>query len=103
MLTMISLILGFAAWIIAILNLRKKRKHNNEKRRFILTIISFSSCVCSLCIYIFDLTNLVKIEDWTALMDISPTGAMAAFILSIMTIILNILSLMLFTGGTATD
>ena len=90
-----SLVLGLIAWILPVVNLMryKKRGHNNW---FVLSIISISACAISLCFQIFYNYHLVKIEDWSALMDTMGAVAIAAAVLIIFTIILNVITLMVY-------
>ena len=82
-----SLILGLIAW------------NRNFKRTGTFSIVSLSACAASLCMQIFYTDHLVKIEDWTALMDISYAVAFVSLILLMVTIILNVISLALCYRG----
>lgn len=90
-----SLVLGLIAWILPVVNLMRYKKcgHNNW---FVLSIISISACAISLCFQIFYNYHLVKIEDWSALMDTMGAVAIAAAVLLIFTIILNVITLMVY-------
>ncbi|KQL19717.1 hypothetical protein ACFFHH_24155 [Cytobacillus solani] len=87
-----SLMLGLIAWILPIVNLTRYKKHDS-RNRFVLSILSISACAISLCFQIFYIYHLVKIEDWSALMDTSSAVVLAAAILLIVTIILNVITL----------
>ena len=73
-------------------------KNRNFKRTGTFSIVSLSACAASLCMQIFYTDHLVKIEDWTALMDISYAVARVSLILLIITLILNGISLALGYG-----
>ena len=83
-----SLILGLISWILPVLNIAK-----NNKSWVTYSIISLSSCSIALVFQILYSNYMVKIEDISALMDTSGTSALLSVILLVITIILNILSL----------
>lgn len=95
-----SLVLGLIAWILPVVNLMryKKRDHRNWVA---LSIMSISACGISLCFQIFYNYHLVKIEDWSALMDITDNVAFVAAVLLIVTIILNAITLLVYRDRTA--
>ncbi len=92
-----SLILGLIAWGMPIRDMMQY-KNRNFKRTGTFSIVSLSACATSLCMQIFYTDHLVKIEDWTALMDTSYAVARVSFILLIITLILNGISLALGYG-----
>lgn len=100
MLNVGSLVLGLIAWILPVVNLMryKKRAHRNWA---VLSIMSISACAISLCFQIFYNYHLVKIADWTALMDTMDAVAFVAAVLLIVTIILNVITLLVYHGKTA--
>lgn len=83
-----SLVLGLVAWILPAVNLVQ---HNKADHRnwVVFSVASVSACAISLCMQIFYTNHLVKIEDWSALMDTSSAVALVATILLVVTIILN--------------
>lgn len=83
-----SLILGLVSWILPILSITK-----DNKNWATYSIISMSSCSIALVFQILYSNHMVKIEDLAALMDTSGTSAMLSVILLVITLILNILSL----------
>lgn len=92
-----SLILGLIAWGMPIRDMIQY-KNRNFKRTGTFSIVSLSACATSLCMQIFYTDYLVKIEDWTALMDTSYAVARISFILLMITLILNGISLALGYG-----
>lgn len=61
-----------------------------------LSIGSVSACAISLCMQIFYTNHLVKIEDWSALMDTSSAVALVVTVLLAVTIILNVITLVVY-------
>lgn len=90
-----SLLLGLIAWILPIFNLMKYKKHENGNW-VILSIISISSCAISLCFQIFYNSHLVKIADWSALMDTTDALVFVSSTLLVVTIILNVVTTLLY-------
>ena len=87
-----SLILGLVSWILPILNIIKYKNIYN-KNWATYSIISMGSCAIALAFQILYSNHIVKIEDWSGLMDTSNTSALLSVILLVITIILNIISL----------
>ena len=92
-----SLVLGLIAWVLPVVNLVQ---HNEADQRnwVAFSVASVSSCAISLCMQIFYSDHLVKIEDWSALMDTSHAVALAAALLLVVTIILNAITLIVYCG-----
>lgn len=90
-----SLALGLIAWILPVVNLMQ---HNKADRRnwAVFSVASLSACATSLCMQLFYSDYLVKIEDWSALMDTSSAVALVATILLVVTIILNAITLVVY-------
>lgn len=63
-----SLLLGLIAWIVPVLAMKHPVK-DAVKNCFHFTIVSFSACVASLCLQLFEINHRVQIQDWSALMD----------------------------------
>jgi hypothetical protein len=95
-----SLVLGLIAWILPIANLQRDKKQENKKW-VVLSFVSISACAISICFQIFYNYHLVKIEDWTALMDTIGAVAFASAVLIIVTILLNALTFILNRERTA--
>ncbi|MGE8207856.1 hypothetical protein ACQKP0_25670 [Heyndrickxia sp. NPDC080065] len=90
-----SLVLGLIAWILPVVNLMLDKK-NVHKNRGSLSFISISACAISLCFQIFYSYRLVKIEDWSALMDTMGAVVLVSAVLLIVTIILNAITLIIY-------
>ena len=90
-----SLVFGLIAWILPVVNLvqRNKADHRNW---VVFSIVSVSACAISLCMQIFYTNHLVKLEDWSALMDTSSAVALIATILLVVTIMLNAFTLVVY-------
>lgn len=91
-----SLILGLVAWILPLVALMLYKKEHNKW--IIFPIASLSACAVSLCFQIFYNDHLVKIGDWSALMDTTDAVSSAAAALLIITILLNIITLIVYRG-----
>lgn len=94
-----SLVLGLIAWVLPVVNLTRYKKHDHRNWAT-LSIISISACAISLCFQIFYIYHLVKIEDWSALMDTTGAVAFFAALLLIITIILNAITLLAYRDRT---
>ncbi|MFS0788383.1 hypothetical protein ABC345_18625 [Shouchella sp. 1P09AA] len=79
-----SLVIGLLAWTLPILNLVK-----HHKRWVIVSLASMSACIVSICFQLLYNDYLVRIEDWSALMDTSQSVILLSFILAAGTIFLN--------------
>ncbi|WP_244969313.1 hypothetical protein [Tissierella praeacuta] len=90
-----SLVLGLIAWILPIINLVKSEKNNHDNWAT-LSVISISSCAISLCFQIFYNNHLVKIADWSALMDTIGAVSFVSAVLLTVTIILNVITLVIY-------
>ena len=95
-----SLVLGLIAWILPVVNLMRYEKQN-QKNWVPLTIMSISACAISLCFQIFYNYHLVKIEDLSALMDTTGAVAFVAAVLLIVTILLNVITLIVYRDRAA--
>ncbi|WP_124071715.1 hypothetical protein [Filibacter tadaridae] len=95
-----SLVLGLIAWILPVVSL--KRYGESDHRKWVaLSVMSISACAISLCLQIFYTYHLVKIEDWSALMDTTGAVASVAAVLLIVTILLNAITLIVYRDRTA--
>ncbi|KKI89287.1 hypothetical protein WQ54_27425 [Bacillus sp. SA1-12] len=90
-----SLVLGLIAWILPVVKLMQDNNHPHKKWAA-LSIMSISACSISLCFQIIYHYHLVKIEDWSALMDTMGATAFVSAVLLIVTILLNALTLIVY-------
>lgn len=90
-----SLVLGLVAWILPVVNLVQHNKANNRSW-IVMCMASISACAISLCMQIFYTNHLVKIEDWSALMDTSSAVTLVATVLLIITILLNTVAFIVY-------
>lgn len=90
-----SLILGLLAWILPIINLMGRRKN-----WVILLATSISACSISLLFQLLYAQHLVKINDWSALMDTIDASVFASKTLLVVTILLNVATLFVYRERT---
>lgn len=95
-----SLILGLIAWIVPVISLMRIKKGNNQNY-LALSAISFSSCAISLTLQISSISQMVKIQDSTAILDTIDSTVFVSMILVAVTIILNIVHLFMYRRGTS--
>ena len=96
-----SLMLGLIAWIFPVINIKRFLYKKHEHRNWVVfSIMSISACATSLCFQIFYNYYLVKIGDWSALMDIMGAVTFLATGLLIVTITLNLITLILYRDRT---
>lgn len=88
-----SLLFGLIAWAIPILIISKS--NIRIKRCYKYIIISFSSCVISLCLQLFEIGYRVEINDLVAIMDTIDVLKWVSVVLVVVTIILNVLALII--------
>ena len=95
-----SLILGLIAWLIPFFGIirHKKRKGNFS---LLLLLVSMGACATALWFQISYNNYLVHIQDWTALMDTSPTLNWVAAVLFIGTLLLNVIPIVLNKNVTS--
>jgi cytochrome c oxidase subunit 4 len=95
-----SLVLGLIAWILPVVNLMRygKRDHRDW---IVLAIMSISACAISLCSQILYQYHLVRIGDWSALMDTTAAAAFVSTTLLAVTIALNAMTLIVYRDRTA--
>lgn len=86
-----SLLLGFIAWIVPIMAIKRSMK--DEKKCYNSIIISFGACIASLCLQFFEIDHRVEIEDLSAIMDTIGTLKWVAVMLAVITLLLNIFTL----------
>ena len=90
-----SLVLGLIAWILPAVNLARHNKISC-KRYAVFTVTSLSACAVSLRFQLFYNDHLVKIEDWSALLDTSHAVALVSALLLVVTMILNVSALFVY-------
>ncbi|MFI8684603.1 hypothetical protein [Rossellomorea sp. NPDC077527] len=83
-----SLLLGILAWTLPVVTLVTYRKNH-----LTLAVMSMGACALSLSFQIFYHYHLVKIGDWSAIMDVTGSVALASAILIIVTILLNTMTM----------
>ena len=88
-----SIVLGLIAWILPIITIIKAEKISNP---FVLSVLSMGSCTISLWFQIIYNDHLVKIKDWSALMDTTGALVFVSSVLVILSIVLNCYSLFLY-------
>jgi len=96
-----SLMLGLIALMLPVVNLMRYEKYSHRNWAA-FSIISISACAISLCFQIFYNYHLVKIADWSALMDTTGAIALVSGVLLIVTIILNAITLIVYRGRATT-
>lgn len=89
-----SFLLGLIAWILPVVSLTRYKKSSHNW--ITLAIISISACALALCLQIFYHYHLVRIKDWSALMDTMDAVAFVAGVLLLVTIILNTVTLVVY-------
>lgn len=94
-----SLVLGILAWVLPIINLMRSRKHVH-RNWVALSIMSISASATSLYLQIIEINHRVKLADWSALMDTMGALAFVSAILLIVTIILNVMTLIVYRSRT---
>lgn len=94
-----SLLLGLIAWILPIINIINHKKLNN-KNWATLSVTSMSACAISIYFQILYNNHLVNINDWTAIMDTIGSSVFLSSALLVVTIILNIITLLMYRNKT---
>ena len=82
-----SLLFGLVAWVLPIIYLANKKAEN--KNRVAFSVASVSMCAVSLYLQILYGNHLVRIGDWSALMDTSNAVVLASSVLIVVTVALN--------------
>lgn len=90
-----SLIFGLIAWILPIVSLMKYNKVAHG-RWIVHSVASVCACAISLCMQILYTNHLVRIGDWSALLDTSRAVAFSAILLLVVTIILNVITMVVY-------
>lgn len=84
-----SIVLGLGAWSFACMAIASKK--TKIPHRF--SVISFSMCIISLVFQLFEINNRVNIGDFAAIEDTIRAVIMAAVVLVVVTIVLNVVAL----------
>ena len=84
-----SLALGFGAWIFGIFAIRAKTPRSQAN-----TVCSFSFCIISLLLQLFEVQHRVNIGDYAAIEDTIGAIRVAAVALAFVTIAFNIVALL---------
>jgi cytochrome c oxidase subunit 4 len=94
-----SLLFGLIAWVLPVISLTKsnKAKHKNQ---IAFSISSVTACAMALYLQIIYQNHLVKIEDWSALMDTFHAVTFVSGILLVGTIALNAITAFSYRKGT---
>lgn len=90
-----SLVFGLAAWTLPITGSFMK-----DGKRSAYAISSLVACTIALCMQMVYSYHLVKIEDWSALMDTSGAVVFASAALVAVTILLNVYAWFFRNGRT---
>lgn len=93
-----SLLLGLIAWTTPIITLIQFKK-DTIKKALLSSVTSLVACSLSLCMQILYTGYLVKIQDWTALLDTYAMVIFASLVLIIITIAINTLALTLYLSN----
>lgn len=94
LLNLSCLFLGLISWLIPIINIIIMKKVSNKKI-YISIFISMTICLLSIYFQSLYIKYLININDWTALMDVISTSIVLEFILILVNIILNCVTLVL--------
>jgi len=86
-----SLVFGLIAWGLPIMTFGIKDQARSN-RIFLFSLLSFVACIIALYMQILYNDHLIRIEDFSALLDITIGVRLLSGVLIITTIILNILS-----------
>ena len=86
------ILFGFVAIVATVLNLYLYAKHKDYK---LAMALGLSFTALTLCAENSMLSNWVEVEDWAALLDVVPTLEKSLWILTIISILLNILPIIL--------
>ena len=87
-----SLVLGLAAWLLPALGMAGRRP--TPVKTAALAAGSFCACALSLLLVLLELKGMTARQDWSALMDTLPAYCLAASVLLIVALALNLLSVL---------
>lgn len=92
--------LGLIAWILPATNLMRDKK-KVQRNGLMICFLSMGACAISISFQIFYSYYLVKMEDWSAMMDTSGGVVVATAVLLSVTIILNTANYIIYRKVTA--
>lgn len=95
LLNLASFILGCITLILPIINLAYKEKNKNSNW-LTPSILSISACTISIYLQMIYNNYLVKIEDWSALLDITNSVTYISGVLISVTLILNLITVSIY-------
>ncbi len=84
-----SLILGIGAWIFAFLAIVSPKAVTSYRN----TALSFSTCAFALVFQLFEINRRVSIGDYSAIEDTIKAVVIAAVVLGVVTVVLNMVAL----------
>lgn len=86
---LVSLILGLVAWLLPLICLMRGINRLGKYHHMVSTL-SMTTCASALFLQMIYTQHLVRIRDWSALMDITDAVVFASAVLIGITVILNI-------------
>lgn len=95
-----SLVLGLIAWILPVVSLMRY-KQGGHRNWATFSIMSVSACAISLYFQIVYNHHPVTINDWSALMDTTGALVKVGAVLLVVTIVLNVATLIVYRDRTA--
>lgn len=90
-----SLIIGFIALILPVNNLIKMDRLK-IKKIVVYNVLSFTACSISMFFQIIYNNYLVRLRDWTSIMDTNFVSTLASLVLLVSTIVLNFIVLFIY-------
>jgi len=90
-----GLLFGLVAWLFPIVNLAIVNKTEN-KNWVVFSIASVSACAVSLCMQLLYNSYLVRIKDWSALMDTAKPVVYVSLVLLVVIITLNTITVVVY-------
>ena len=94
-LTFVSLFLGLLAWALPAISLMRYQT-GGDKHWALFSIISVTACAMALFSEMLYFQHLVRIEDFSAIMDITDGVILAATTLLVVTILLNAVTVIVY-------
>lgn len=98
MINFFSIILGLVAWGISLVSLLGWLKKQKSTKWVRFSMISFSACAIAICLQIFYINFLVNNGELASVADTVGTVAVVSAILVSVTILLNIITFILYRG-----
>jgi cytochrome c oxidase subunit 4 len=90
-----SLLCGIIAWLLPLVGILGVRKYSGQKLA-VISVLSVIACAVSLYLQILYTNFLVNNEDWSALADTRSASAFVSAVLLVITIALNIITVILY-------